>query len=104
MVKPTIKSEKAVKGKKAGYDRSALIEKMKTNKEYRNKVLLNTANKWAKRNGFNGDLTFAGVSDTGKSFHIAVDGHKLTAKYVLVGNGDKATLISGRAIAFAGRQ
>jgi len=101
MVKPTVTTAKKTTTKGRGVDRATLIERMKTNKEFRNKVLLNTANRWAVKYGFTQDLTFKGVSDTGKSFLLAVDGVPCKSKYVLTGTAQKPYLISGRGIAMA---
>ncbi len=98
MVKPTIKgvvSKKAVKT----VDKATILSSLKTNKTLQDKYLLNTANRWSKKYNFNGDLTFKGISDTGKSVLLAVDGKILKSKYLLSGSKEKPFFLSGRAIA-----
>ena len=74
------------------------------NKKFQEKAVLNTANRWAKKYGFDKDLTLKGVSDTGKSFKLAVDGKELQSKYVLTGTPQKPFLISGKGIYMASKR
>ena len=82
MVKPNVKV--SVKGK----------AKSKSISE--EKLLQNTANRWAEKYGFKGDLTIVSKNPTG-SYNLAVNGKPLTTKYVNTGK----VLISGKAIARA---
>lgn len=94
MVRPTIKGTVPTKHKAIGTTDN--INKFKVDKQFREKVLLNTANKWAERNGFKGDITFKRVSETGKSFKIAVDGKELKRSYCITA-GTNPRLISPMA-------
>lgn len=105
MVKPNIKGKvSAVKGISMQDRRETMFNKMATDKKFQESALLNTANRWATKYSFSGDLTYKGVSETKKSFKLAVDGKELQSKYVLTGTVQKPFLISGRAIAMASRK
>jgi hypothetical protein len=84
MVKPNVKV--SAKGK-------VVKAKPKLNDE---QLLQNTANRWATKYGFVGDLTIVSKNPTG-SYNLAVNGQPLTTKYVNTGS----VLISGKAIARA---
>ena len=99
MVKPTI-SVKPVTGKKASSNVISLqgaIARIKTDEAFRNQVLLNTANRLALK-GFSTDVSFKGVSDTGKSFKLAFDGKESNSKYVVIRYKDSVAFMSSRAI------
>ena len=93
MVKPVVNQKE--NKKKGGV---SLIEALKKDKKLQEKALQNTTNKWAKKTGFNSDLTISRVADSGKSFHLAIDGKELKRKYVAVGTTQSPKFVSSMAL------
>ncbi len=97
MVRPTVcvtgvtKSEtkKSVKA-----TNSDLAKKMLGNAEFKNKVLLNTANRWAKKYQFSGNLELGSINESGKSFKLKVDSKETKKFYSFCGKGAKTFMIS----------
>lgn len=109
MVKPTVKGGKTAKAVKftkesRAQEQEKMFKAFTKAGKFQDKVLLATANKWAEKYSFDGDIEFSRVSDTGKSVHIKVNGKEATSKYCLVGTMEKPSLISGKAIAMASRR
>lgn len=110
MVKPTISMAKTpIKKVKSEVLRgNALIEKVKSDKDFREQTLLNTANRLALK-GFSGDVSFVRVADSGKSFHLSFNGKESPSKYVVVPYKNQsgklqAAFMSSRALGFKSRQ
>lgn len=86
MVKPTI--QVAVKQQKVKASPMmtgmTLINEIKSNTALREKTLLNTANRLASKYGRVCDVTYKGVTESGKSFKLAFDGKESTSKYIVV--------------------
>jgi len=101
MVRPNINVKG---GKKKNSLKVDLLKKFLSDKKFREKTLLNTANRWAQKYRFNGDITYSRLSDTKKSVHIKVDGKEAKSKYVVMGTVENPMLISGKAIAMATRR
>lgn len=95
MVRPNVNGSSAVKKESKKVD---LVQEFATNKAFQTKVLQETANRWASASGFNGDLTFNRIADTGKSVILNIDGKEYGTKFVLCGKYSNAKLISGKAI------
>jgi hypothetical protein len=103
MVKPTI-SVKPVKAQKASSNLptlrgDALINRVKTDEAFRNIVLQNTANRLAEKGSFV-DVTYKGLTETGKSFRIAFNGQESSSKYIIVPYKDSAVFMSSRVLSF----
>lgn len=95
MVKPVVNQTKGNKKKAKGV---SLIEALKKDKKLQERALQNTANKWAKKYGFNGDLTLSRIAESGKSVYLAVDGKETKRKYVAVGNIQSPKFVSSMAL------
>ncbi len=107
MVKPNVVSTTKVATKNKVVRGNDLISLLKSDKALQQKALQNTANKWAKKSGFKGDLSLLGVSETGKSFHLSVDGKpqinpytQKNKKYAIVGTKESPMFVRINASMF----
>lgn len=96
MVKPNIKEVKKEQSKVLLGN--GLIEKVKADEKFREKVLQNTANNLMSKYGKALDVEYKGVSETGKSFRIAFNGIESKSKYVVIPYGNSARFMSSKGI------
>ena len=97
MVKPTNSRVKAKAQPKL------TAKELLKDKALTQKALQNTANKWADKYNFSGDLTVKGLAESGKSVLLAVDGKVAKSKYLVTGTRDNPSFLSSKALFFAKR-
>ena len=98
MVRPTVMVTGVTKSgtkKSIKTTNSDLAQKMLSDSKFRDKVLLNTANRWAKKYKFEGDLTLGSINkESGKSFKLKVNNTETKKFYSFCGKGTGTFLIS----------